>query len=375
MRERLSHLFSPLHCAAYLTWAAVLMSLLLGSTDMRDSRHAIAHGSTLLLMTLFLAAFLFDAWKPANAQNLPRTLVAISVEVTCSLLLIALTRDGIAPVLLVIVVAHTVNLPPRWRAAVMCVINLGFLAVLFSIWSARSALTIFSMYFGFQMFAATTGHYAKQATRARDEVVKVNAHLLATHSLLEESARDGERLRLARELHDVAGHKLTALKLQLALLARDPAGVSPAITTAAALANELLGDIRGVVSQMRKNDGLDLRRAIEQLAAPIPHPKVHLDLADNARVDDLAQARALLRVAQEGLTNAARHSGAQNVWLRLARVADRLILEIRDDGRGARNVPLGNGISGMCERLNEVGGGIDFATTKGFRLEAWVPLT
>lgn len=375
MRERLSHLFSPLHCAAYLTWVAVLMSLLLGSADMRDPRHPISYVSTLLLMTAFLAAFLFDAWKPANTQHLPKTIAAISVEVVCSLLLFAFTRDGIAPVLLVIVVAHTVNLPPRWRLAVIFLVNIGFLAVLFSIWSAPSALTIFSMYFGFQMFAATTGHYAKQATRARDEVAKVNAHLLATHSLLEESARDGERLRLARELHDVAGHKLTALKLQLALLARDPNGAAPAVVTSAALADELLNDLRGVVGQMRENDGLDLRRAIEQLAEPIPYPKVHLDLADNARVDDLAQARALLRVAQEGLTNAARHSAAENVWLRLARVGDRLILEIRDDGRGARNVPLGNGISGMCERLNEVGGGIDFATSKGFRLEAWVPLT
>src|SRR5690606_15622238 len=143
-------------------------------------------------------------------------------------------------------------------------------AILCSVWSLKSALVVSGMYFGFQMFAALTRHYAKAATEARDETMQVNAHLLATYSLLEESARDGERLRLARELHDVAGHKLTAVKLQLARRARDRAGAPPALRTAAALAVELLGDVRGVVSQMRQDDGLDLRHALQDLAAPIP---------------------------------------------------------------------------------------------------------
>ena len=75
---------------------------------------------------------------------------------------------------------------------------------------------------GFQMFATLTAWYA-QALRADGEAIcsETNAHLLATRSLLEESARDHERLRLARELHDVAGHKLTALKLNLTALERN----------------------------------------------------------------------------------------------------------------------------------------------------------
>ncbi len=374
MRERLLHLVSPLHCVAYLTWTTVLIGLLLGGFDPRDQGSTLPPGGIVLLMLVFLGGFIFDAWKPAGTQNIPRTLVAYVLQGSAALLLVALSRNGTAPVLLIILVAQLVDLPQGLRLATIGFINLGLFAILLSIWSLKSAMVVTGMYFGFQMFAALTAHYAKVATRARDETMQVNAHLLATYSLLEESARDGERLRLARELHDVAGHKLTALKLQLALLARDPAGAPPAITTAAALADELLGDIRGVVSQMRQDDGLDLRRALEDLAAPIPRPKVHLDLADDARVADLAQARALLRVAQEGLTNAARHSGAEHVWLRLARDRNRLVLEVRDDGCGAKTVPIGNGIAGMCERLSEVGGGIDFNTTNGFRLEAWVPL-
>lgn len=375
MRERFCHLFSPLHCAAYLTWSTVLVGLLLGGFNALAPHNLISEGWIVLLMLIFLGGFLFDAWNSASPQRSSALFVALAIEAIAALTLVALTRDGTAPVLLIIVVAQAVDLPKRWLIGMIGVINAALLAILLIIWPAQSALTVFLMYLGFQLFAGLTGHYAKQAERARDELMQVNAHLLATHSLLEESARDGERLRLARELHDVAGHKLTALKLQLALLARDPNGAPPAITTAAALADELLGDIRGVVGQMRQNDGLDLRRAIEELAAPIPRPRVHLDLGDDARVDDLAQAHALLRVAQEGLTNAARHSAAENVWLSLAHRGDRLVLDIRDDGRGAKTLHLGHGLSGMCERLEAVGGGVEFASMQGFRIEAWVPLT
>jgi signal transduction histidine kinase len=285
-------------------------------------------------------------------------------------------REGVAPEMLVIAMAQMATQLPRLSFLVnILAVNLTLFAIFSAVWHTSTPLVLTLIYAGFEGFASTTALYAQRAERTRDELAQVNAHLLATHSLLEESARDRERLRLARELHDVAGHKLTALKLQLALLARDPAGAPPAVSTAATLADELLGDIRGVVSQMRQNDGLDLRRAIEELAAPIPRPKVHLDLSADARVDDLAQAQALLRVAQEGLTNAARHSSAENIWLRLMRDRDRdrFVLEIRDDGRGAKSLRIGNGLRGMCERIEGLGGGIEFCVLKGFLLTAWVP--
>ncbi len=365
--NHLRNLLEPLCLSGIVTWAAVA-SAMFGRAE-PERKLLIA---TLLL--IFLASFV-GCMLCAGTRLLPR-LPLIAIQIVIGLLVCLIDSEGFAPVLLVIAMAQlATQLPVRTFTLVMLVLNALLYLIFSEIWHSKVALTLTFIYAGFQIFAATTALYAQRAERARDELAQVNAHLLATHSLLEESARDRERLRLARELHDVAGHKLTALKLQLALLARDPAGALPAVRTAATLADELLGDIRGVVSQMRQNDGLDLRRAIEELAAPIPRPKVHLDLAEDARVDDLAQAQALLRVAQEGLTNAARHSSADNVWLRLARDGDRLILEIRDDGRGARNLRIGNGISGMCERLEGIGGGIEFDCSKGFRLNAWVPAT
>ena len=83
----------------------------------------------------------------------------------------------------------------------------------------------------------------------------------------------------------------------------------------------------------------------------------------------------MLRAVQEGLTNAVRHSHAQNLWVVLRREAGALRLDIRDDGRGAGDLHAGNGLSGMRERLEAVGGGLDIRRTDtgGVHLEAWLP--
>lgn len=95
--------------------------------------------------------------------------------------------------------------------------------------------------------------------------------------MLAESARDGERLRLSRELHDVSGHKLTAMKLNLALLAQNPAlACRSEFATTRGLADELLSDLRGVVSQLRRYDGIDIKEALTRLAEIFPVPRVHL---------------------------------------------------------------------------------------------------
>ena len=363
----IAKLMDPLCLAGLVTWAAAGAGMLRATVD--SQRLPVG-----VLLIAFVACFLFCVLREGRQPRLHW--LAVMAQAGIGLLICLFAREGFAPVLLVIAMAQLATLMSRnGFAAVMIVANLASYLVFREIWKAESALTLTLIYAGFQVFAATTALYAQRAERTRDELAQVNAHLLATHSLLEESARDSERLRLARELHDVAGHKLTALKLQLALLVRGPGSVPAALITAASLADELLGDIRGVVGQMRHNDGLDLRRAIEELAAPIPRPKVHLDIAEDARVDVLAQAQALLRVAQEGLTNAARHSAADNVWLRLSRHQDRLQLEIRDDGRGARPFEAGHGIRGMRERMESLGGTLDIDALEGFRLSASVPLT
>lgn len=362
----------PLSLAALLTWLAIFVSLCFGLFGSKPVT-ALTFWTVIVALLTFLAALLARlASRPGMATTM-RTVMLVELQAIAALVVLALARDGGVPALFVILAVQVAHLPKPLSGWLMLLNNAALLAVLLWLWPASSALTAFVLYAGFQAFAWLTAFYARSAENSRDALRQVNAELMATQSLLEDSARSHERLRLSRELHDVAGHKLTALKLQLAALARDPAGAPPAVTVAARLADELLGDIRGVVSQMRHGDGLDLGRAIEELAAPLPRPRVHLAIEPGLRIDDIAQAQALLRAAQEALTNAARHSQADQLWLSLGRCDGRIQLDIRDNGRGAAQPRSGNGLTGMRERLEDVGGGLQISGDNGFRVLAWVP--
>jgi signal transduction histidine kinase len=183
--------------------------------------------------------------------------------------------------------------------------------------------------------------------------------------------RSEERLHLSRELHDAVGHKLTALKLQL----RARKAADPTLAECERLADEVLTEVRGVVSALRQHDGIDLEQALTALVPALPHPQVRLELAPAARAAGLAQAQALLRCAQEGLTNALRHSGAAHVAIRLAADAQGIALSIEDDGRAQRAPAPGNGLRGMRERLEALGGKLEIGVAEGggLRLRAWLP--
>jgi signal transduction histidine kinase len=285
-------------------------------------------------------------------------------------------RMGTAQILLVIwIVLLVVSWPPLLALAA------ALLADLAAWWLLRAsghdaALTVVLLYAGFQAFAALCAHYARSAERARDQLALVNADLLATRALLADSARDAERLRVARELHDVAGHKLTALTLNLRALAAEPALAARAeVGIAQQLAQELLGDIRGIVQAMRDSRGLDLATALRALAAPLPRPRLQLAIADDVQVTDAAAAEAVLRLVQEALTNAARHANADTLHVRLRRDGEGLAIEVEDDGRVRLPLREGNGLAGMRERLAVLGGRMRCeANPQGaLRIAAWLP--
>lgn len=373
LRQHLAELTSPMAFAAYAAWAAVWLA-----AGDAMARGPLAGWSLRIALLLFLLLFMYehlvlDRLGRRGFFVLGAVLALLALGVT------AATPHGASPILLVLLAA-VLAARLEWRELLFLLvpINLGLAAVVFGFWPGRSLTLLITLFAfaSFQMFAALVMRYAAQAEAMSERLRAVNAELVATRSLLEESARDAERLRLSRELHDVAGHALTALKLNLGALARDPAQPDPErVRLCAGLADDLLQDLRAMVRQMRDHEGIDLRLAIERLAAPFPRPKVQLDLAEDARVADLDSAEALLRAVQEGLTNAARHSAAEHLWLSLRRAGDRLELELRDDGRRGAQVKPGNGLQGMRERLRSLGGdlAIDRGAEGGVRLSAWIP--
>jgi signal transduction histidine kinase len=363
-----------MNIAAYVTWSALMV--LLFDSSQRMLLHSRAEA--VACMVAFLAVFIVKQAHEDHAGMSTTCGVLLAVEGALALLTnVFWAPFGYAPILIIMFMADCgMVLGPRALALVGIGVNAAFYGIAAGVWQLDGVWRIMLAYMAFQLFATLTAWYARRAHEIAGQLRETNAHLLATRSLLEESARDHERLRLARELHDVAGHKLTALKLNLTALQREGGG-APAVDTAAQLATELLADIRGVVAQIRQHDGMDIRTALAQLIAPLPAPPaIHLDIRDDARVASVAQAEALLRVVQEALTNVVRHAEARNVWVELVRDGGQIRLSVRDDGQATLPLKEGFGLAGMRERVAALAGRLDIsrAAQGGVALDIQLPL-
>nr|WP_255682080.1 histidine kinase [Luteimonas sp. BDR2-5] len=376
-RARLQHgavhdvrhrLLNPLNVAALLTLGAVALSL-------RFYDAAVAAWAWWLLGA-YAVGFLALSMVPAHMRRLDAAILLLLPLL--ALALIALDpRPGAAPVLLVIWTAVLfADWPARRALPAIVAADVAFYVILRERTALSAPLMAVLIHAGFQVFAALCMHYARSAEHARDALARVNADLLATRALLADSARDAERLRMARELHDVAGHKLTALRLNLRALAADPAlAARDEVRIAGQLSAELLGDIRHAVQALRDERGLDIATALRALAAPLPRPALQLAVDDDVQISDAAVAEAVLRLVQEALTNAARHADADVLRVALHRDGDDLQIAIEDDGRVRGVLREGNGITGMRERIDALRGTLRFARTPegALRIDARLP--
>jgi signal transduction histidine kinase len=202
-----------------------------------------------------------------------------------------------------------------------------------------------------------------------------------------ESAKDEERRMLSHELHDELGQTLTALKLRLQMLARDPS------TTTRAAIDEAVGLVDGMVTRVREL-ALHLR--------PIMLDEIGLEAALRARVEEQGYLSGIamrleidglkqrlhpdlentcFRIAQEAITNVVRHAGAKHASVRVHCNAERLKLSVSDDGRGMSPQDLAMqasgeklGLVGMRERVRALGGELRLSSRAGTCVEIDLPV-
>lgn len=232
------------------------------------------------------------------------------------------------------------------------------------------------------------------AVAAAAEVVRVRREQWLRQREEEERAKqrraDEERMRIARELHDVLAHSISVINVQagvgLALLDTDPEQARTALTTIKSASKEALGEVRQVLDTMRTPG--DAPRA------PAPGLERLPELADQAagaglRVGTETEGRpvplpagvdlAAFRIVQEALTNVMRHSASREARVLLRYAGDELLIRIDDDGPAAENGPDGggNGLVGMRERAAGLGGSVeaDPRPDGGFRVLARLPLS
>lgn len=232
-------------------------------------------------------------------------------------------------------------------------------------------------YVGFSSLLFITALVARRQAEARDEQRRLNSELRATRALLAESVRVNERTRIARELHDLLGHHLTALSLNLEVANHLTSGTAQQhVGQAHTLAKLLLSDVREAVSQIRDDGAIDLAATLRPLAENVPALQVDMRLPEPFLLDDAERAHVLLRCTQEIITNTVRHAQASRLELEYGVAGGRLWLRARDDGRGADLAGFGNGLRGMRERLAAYGGTMEVSTAPGagFALDIGLPL-
>lgn len=191
-----------------------------------------------------------------------------------------------------------------------------------------------------------------------------------------ETAREEERKRIARELHDELGQQLTALRMGASTLrirfAPDNPALAEHVQKLLELADQTMQVVRNTVSSLRPG-ALDagIAAALEWLTAEFSRgTQIAYSLSVPDETLPLAEERAiaLFRIVQESLTNVARHARARHVCVTLERVGNDCLLQVRDDGCGFDPVATRRrsfGLAGMKERMLMLGGKIDIVSAPG----------
>lgn len=389
MLNRLSHT-RLLRAAGLYTWALVGIPIILNIWFLPPSRgvdETVGFGVNVPMTVVSYLAFGLCYWLATRSlgsrdavASTRGNFVLLLVLTTAAVAVGYFTQTGLSAMLL-LVMAGVLPWILSLRAAVAWLLMAHIPLVPsfmarddFSFWDALFQSTF---YVGFSAFVLVTAYVARQQAQARDEQRRLNAELRATRMLLAESARVNERTRISRELHDLLGHHLTALSLNLEVAGHMTEGRAlEHVRQAHTLAKLLLTDVREVVSQLREGDAIDLGGALLLLTERVPALAIHMNIEEPLTLDDAERAHVLLRCTQEIITNAVRHAGAHNLWIHCRREGGQIVINARDDGCGANVVIAGNGLRGMRERLRQHGGNmtIESRAGDGFRLCLQLPV-
>ena len=285
---------------------------------------------------------------------------------------IALLAAGAPPsfsALFVYVAAATgLLLPPRIAAAVIVAagVGVGILGVARGDHDGAVAATVLTVVsIGALMVAF-------------GRVTRVNRELRETREELATLAVADERLRIARDLHDLLGHSLSviALKSELAarLLERDPARAGSELEEIQSVSREALAEVRGAVKGYR---GLALADSLTRARTALAAAGIECELGDAPAALPAEVDSVLAWTVREGTTNVIRHSRARRCEIRIHTDRASAALEIDDDGRANGAVDHGgSGLDGLRERAQRVHGTLEAGTRPegGFRLRVTVPL-
>ena len=354
--------------AAIATSVAVGIGLFLFQGSERggiEAAHAIV---AWVAFSLFLAALIGDVTNVATFRRARGQVVVVATLVVAGIALrLAVPAFEWSAVLFVISAAGAAYVLPSIAVAGVVVVQTVVVAAastLAGVDPASIGLTTL-VYLMFQAFATQVVGTAMREAAGRRALAATNAELSVATTLLSASSRDAERLRIARDLHDVVGHQLTALALELEiaghLVTDGPA--RDHVERARTITKDLLADIRDVVTELREAPQ-GLEATLRPMLSALPGLAVELEVREERPIDE-TRAVVVVRFVQEVATNALRHAAASHLAVRIVSDDAGLWLEARDDGVGARSWQMGHGLTGMEERFAQLGGEVTFDPNPG----------
>ncbi|OJF10477.1 sensor histidine kinase [Couchioplanes caeruleus] len=261
--------------------------------------------------------------------------------------------------------------------------------------SIINGVLINGLFFG---FAYLFGETAWQAARRRHQLEEQAAQLRAAQALISEQAVLGERVRIARELHDVVAHHVSVMGIQASAsrraMDRNPELARTALSAIEQCSRTAVDELRRMLGALRAADrpgdgeGLPHQRSVDN---PAGIERVE-ELVDRARAAGLegrlgvhgtprtvpeSVSQAAYRIVQEAVTNTLKHANATMIDVRIRYLVHDLELDIADDGRGdASGTASGLGLIGMRERVAVHDGNLETGTRigGGFRVRARLPI-
>lgn len=223
----------------------------------------------------------------------------------------------------------------------------------------------------------------QEVNKLYSELEDVNAQLQEYAQMTEKMTQTRERNRLAREIHDTIGHVLTEIVMGLdaclTIIDLSPEKTKHQLEVISNVARTGIKDVRRSVSALRPDalERLNLKFAIQKMISDmtgLTDVKVYFSCEDIALKFDEDEEMAIYRVIQESITNAMRHGEAGTIWITIKQKDGVLKLQIRDNGKGCKEIKSGFGTKHIRERIGMLGGTVTFDGSDGFSVNAEIPI-
>jgi signal transduction histidine kinase len=332
-----------------------------------------ATSSMLIVVTLhivFISLWLFSTSELAIQHSKQSKCILLIIQFSCVMGLYFLVPYTYSAILITIWCTLLPNVmsvrsamlsAPLWSSPLWLICQ--------SYWQEQYAFMSAALFFMFNIFALIMVNTATKERQAKEHANQLNRELLTTQKLLSQASKQAERVRIARNIHDLLGHHLTALTINLQVASRITQGeAKEKIDTCHGLAKLLLSDVREAVSEIREKSDVALKDALIALLDNLPRLKTQLHFDDNLNINEVITADTIIKCVQECLTNTLKHGTADMLLLDVNKDQQGIAVNISDNGKFIKHFDMGNGLKGITERLSLLGGSVNFThDNKGFQ--------